>query len=299
MKLATTIRTDVGTISPAAGQGNAVFSTGMQKSVKSRNRSIDNKAIKRGRKNLQGLLAGDSIGESLENLDMNGVSSLEQVRKKSSSGKLLTLPTILTLARVVAVPTLVAVFYCTEWWASTLGVTIFVVACITDWLDGYLARKMKSSSAFGAFLDPVADKLMVATALVLLCTRPPSMTWFSTVPWLVSLPAIAIIGREITMSAVREWAAAQGGELHKAVAVNSLGKAKTASQMVALTLLLASRDAGVKTGVWTAILGIGLLYVSAVLALWSLGVYMKGLWGSMFRCTLWMYTFSQEKGPCP
>ncbi|KAJ7535243.1 hypothetical protein O6H91_12G024400 [Diphasiastrum complanatum] len=260
MKLATTIRTDVGTISPAAGQGNAVFSTGMQKSVKSRNRSIDNKAIKRGRKNLQGLLAGDSIGESLENLDMNGVSSLEQVRKKSSSGKLLTLPTILTLARVVAVPTLVA-----------------------DWLDGYLARKMKSSSAFGAFLDPVADKLMVATALVLLCTRPPSMTWFSTVPWLVSLPAIAIIGREITMSAVREWAAAQGGELHKAVAVNSLGKAKTASQMVALTLLLASRDAGVKTGVWTAILGIGLLYVSAVLALWSLGVYMKGLWGSMFR----------------
>ncbi|KAJ7090078.1 hypothetical protein O6H91_Y581100 [Diphasiastrum complanatum] len=85
------------------------------------------------------------------------------------------------------------------------------------------------------------------------------------------------------MSAVREWAAAQGGELHKAVAVNSLGKAKTASQMVALTLLLASRDAGVKTGVWTAILGIGLLYVSAVLALWSLGVYMKGLWGSMFR----------------
>jgi CDP-diacylglycerol--glycerol-3-phosphate 3-phosphatidyltransferase len=136
------------------------------------------------------------------------------------------------------------VFYSQERWATTAVATIFVLAAITDWLDGYLARKMGSSSEFGAFLDPVADKLMVATTLVLLCTRPPAMAWARVAPWLLPLPAIAIIGREITMSAVREWAASQGEEMHKAVAVNKLGKWKTMSQMVALTLLLANRNGG-------------------------------------------------------
>lgn len=150
---------------------------------------------------------------------------------------------------------------------------------MTDWLDGYLARKMGSSTEFGAFLDPVADKLMVATTLVLLCTRPPIAALAKVGPWLLPLPAVAIIGREITMSALREWAASQGGDVHKAVAVNSLGKWKTAAQMVALTLLLAGRDGG--GGVALGAAGVSLLYISAGLALWSLAVYIRSMWNRL------------------
>ncbi|XP_024388203.1 CDP-diacylglycerol--glycerol-3-phosphate 3-phosphatidyltransferase 2 isoform X2 [Physcomitrium patens] len=197
----------------------------------------------------------------------------------SSEKKFLTLPTILTLARVAAVPALLAVFYCEEKWATTAGATIFVVAAVTDWLDGYLARKMGSSSEFGAFLDPVADKLMVATTLVLLCTRPPVAALAKVGPWLLPVPAITIIGREITMSALREWAASQGGDVRQAVAVNSLGKWKTAAQMVALTLLLAGRDGG--GGVALGAAGVSLLYVSAGLAVWSLVVYIRSMWNRL------------------
>ncbi|RID47149.1 hypothetical protein BRARA_I03768 [Brassica rapa] len=159
------------------------------------------------------------------------------------SSKVLTLPTVLTLGRVAAVPILVATFYVDCWWGRTATTSLFIAAAITDWLDGYLARKMRLGSAFGAFLDPVADKLMVAATLILLCTKPmDAVVVLGPVPWLVTVPSIAIIGREITMSAVREWAASQNGKLSKAVAVNSLGKWKTATQMIALTILLASRD---------------------------------------------------------
>ncbi|THG13354.1 hypothetical protein TEA_027504 [Camellia sinensis var. sinensis] len=133
-------------------------------------------------------------------------------------------------------------FYVNSWWGTTATTSIFIAAAITDWLDGYIARKMRLGSAFGAFLDPVADKLMVAATLVLLCTRPFEVPMFGQVPWLLTVPAIAIIGREITMSAVREWAASQNGKLSEAVAVNNLGKWKTATQMTALTILLATRD---------------------------------------------------------
>ncbi|CAL5363551.1 unnamed protein product [Camellia sinensis] len=199
------------------------------------------------------------------------------------SAKLLTLPTVLTIGRVAAIPLLVGTFYMDGWWGTTSTTSIFIVAAITDWLDGYIARKMRLGSAFGAFLDPVADKLMVAATLVLLCTRPFDVAMFGQVSWLLTVPAIAIIGREdffemldtmlldwlvyvalstiscgselvsshvlvgeyevmITMSAVREWAASQNGRLSEAVAVNNLGKWKTATQMTALTILLATRD---------------------------------------------------------
>ncbi|GAB4836506.1 hypothetical protein Ancab_001418 [Ancistrocladus abbreviatus] len=189
--------------------------------------------------------------------------------------KLLTLPTILTLCRVAAVPIFVGTFYIDTWWGRAATTIIFIAAAITDWLDGYLARKMRLGTAFGAFLDPVADKLMVAATLVLLCSRPMEAAVFGDVPWLFPVPAIAIIGREITMSAVREWAASQDNKLLEAVAVNNLGKWKTATQMTALTILLAARQNS--EGILVDC-GVVLLYISAGLAVWSLVVYMRNIW---------------------
>ncbi|XP_019426610.1 PREDICTED: CDP-diacylglycerol--glycerol-3-phosphate 3-phosphatidyltransferase 2-like [Lupinus angustifolius] len=189
----------------------------------------------------------------------------------------LTLPTILTLTRVAAIPLLITAFYVD----GSVATTIFIAAAITDWLDGYIARKMKLKSSFGAFLDPVADKLMVATTLVLLCTRPLDVAVFGEAPWLLTVPAIAIIGREITMSAVREWAASQDSKILEAVAVNNLGKWKTAAQMTALTILLATRDWSHGGAAIVVGSGVGLLYTSAGLAIWSLVVYMRKIWKVM------------------
>ncbi|XP_057522683.1 CDP-diacylglycerol--glycerol-3-phosphate 3-phosphatidyltransferase 2 [Amaranthus tricolor] len=211
------------------------------------------------------------------------VSPSKKDQKQDHSSKLLTLPTVLTLARVAAVPVFIGTFYANSWWGATATTSIFVAAAITDWLDGYLARKMCQGSAFGAFLDPVADKLMVAATLVLLCSKPPEIAMFEHFPWLLPVPAIAIIGREITMSAVREWAASQDAKLLQAVAVNNLGKWKTATQMVALTIILATRDSSVTSQGVLPISGVVLLYVSSGLAVWSLVVYMRKIWKVLLR----------------
>ncbi|XP_050209478.1 CDP-diacylglycerol--glycerol-3-phosphate 3-phosphatidyltransferase 2-like [Mercurialis annua] len=203
--------------------------------------------------------------------------------KQDSSSKFLTLPTILTLGRVAAVPLLICTFYLDSWWGRTATTSIFIVAAITDWLDGYLARKMRLGSAFGAFLDPVADKLMVAATLVLLCTKPLEVAIFGQVPWLLTIPAIAIIGREITMSAVREWAASQNTKLLEAVAVNNLGKWKTATQMIALIILLAARDSSLGGPQIFVASGVALLYISAGLSVWSLAVYMSKIWRVLLK----------------
>ncbi|KAK4487605.1 hypothetical protein RD792_005743 [Penstemon davidsonii] len=215
--------------------------------------------------------------------------------------KLLTLPTILTIGRVASVPILahgvctfcslfhigngideidsilspLIAFYVESWWGPTATTGIFIAAAFTDWLDGYLARKMNLGTPFGAFLDPVADKLMVAATLILLCTKPFEAGVFGQAQWLLTVPTVAIIGREITMSAVREWAASQDRKLLEAVAVNNLGKWKTATQMIALTILLASRDSSFVGGESLVSSGVVLLYVSAWLALWSLVVYVR------------------------
>ncbi|KAB2598150.1 CDP-diacylglycerol--glycerol-3-phosphate 3-phosphatidyltransferase 2-like [Pyrus ussuriensis x Pyrus communis] len=207
----------------------------------------------------------------------------QQQLQSQSSSKFLTLPTILTLGRVASVPVLVSTFYVDSWWGTTATTSIFIAAAITDWLDGYIARKMRSGSAFGAFLDPVADKLMVAATLVLLCSRPLDVAMFGQVPWLFVVPSIAIIGREITMSAVREWAASQNAKLLEAVAVNNLGKWKTATQMIALTILLATRDNSLGRPEVLVASGVVLLYVSAGLAVWSLVVYMSKIWKVLLR----------------
>ncbi|KAI3721342.1 hypothetical protein L2E82_32351 [Cichorium intybus] len=201
--------------------------------------------------------------------------------QQNSSAKLLTLPTILTIARVAAVPLLISTFHMNSRLGTTATTGIFLAAAITDWLDGYLARRMNLGTAFGAFLDPVADKLMVAATLVLLCTRPPEAAIFGQLPWLLTVPSIAIIGREITMSAVREWAASQGSKLSQAVAVNNLGKWKTATQMTSLTILLVIRDSSFTEVGFLGTAGVAFLYVSAGLAVWSLVVYMKKIWKVM------------------
>ena len=156
-----------------------------------------------------------------------------------------TIPTILTLFRVVAIPLLVAAWFSSQWmWCFS----IFVGASVTDFFDGYLARKWECSTPFGAFLDPVADKLMVATILILIGTVPVPAGYFAGNAWLLPAIACVIISREITMSALREWAAALGPEAHAAAAVNKLGKYKTSSQMVSLVLLLGAKTGACRSG---------------------------------------------------
>jgi len=211
-------------------------------------------------------------------------SHVKSTTASTNASALKWLPTALTLARVAAVPALCAAYYAPGNRAALVSGTMFIAAALTDWLDGYLARKLRASSAFGAFLDPVADKLMVACALCLLCTRAPP----GVAAWQVSLPSIVIIGREITMSALREWCALKGGDAHAAVKVNNLGKYKTATQMVALSVLLLIRDgsSAIANGAHQEILvagGVVCLWISAALALVSLWVYMSGVIGIMMK----------------
>ena len=175
------------------------------------------------------------------------------------------LPNILTLTRVLCIPLLVAVFYFAGSFAGLAAAVIFVLAAITDWLDGWLARLLKQESEFGAFLDPVADKLIVATALVLLVDHYDSI-------WL-TLSAIVIIGREILVSALREWMARRGQS--QSVAVTLMGKLKTTLQMIAITLLLWRMGEPFSDQLLQ--LGLGSLAVAVVLTLWSMWNYLGAM----------------------
>ena len=176
----------------------------------------------------------------------------------------LTLPTWLTLARIAMVPVFVAAFFLPVESANVICTALFAAAAITDWLDGWLARRLGQTSDFGAFLDPVADKLMVAAALVLLVEADPT-------PW-IGVPAVVIIGREIAISALREWMAQIGSRA--TVAVSAVGKVKTALQMLALLLLYHEPLWGLPTRT----LGIVALVIAAVLTLWSMLVYLAAAW---------------------
>ncbi|MFD2110440.1 CDP-diacylglycerol--glycerol-3-phosphate 3-phosphatidyltransferase [Thiorhodococcus fuscus] len=178
------------------------------------------------------------------------------------------LPNILTMLRIVLIPIFVAVFYIEEPWAPYAAAAVFGAAALTDWLDGYLARRWEQTSPLGAFLDPVADKLMVAVSLVVVLQADPRI--------LLALPVIVIIGREITVSALREWMAEIGARA--AVAVSTLGKVKTTAQMVSIVLLIL-RDS--IFGPWVYDLGILLVYIAAILTLWSMVVYLMAAWPSL------------------
>jgi len=175
----------------------------------------------------------------------------------------INIPMLLTLLRIALIPVFVLAFYLPLFGINNYIVTaIFFIAGITDWLDGYLARKWNQQSSFGAFLDPVADKLMVAAALALLVSKHPGPV--------LAIPAIIIIGREITISALREWMA-NNGDVHK-VAVSIIGKIKTFAQMWAIGFLLFEEPLGEFP---TMIFGYFLLYTSAILTLWSMFLYIQ------------------------
>ena len=177
----------------------------------------------------------------------------------------LNIPNLLTWLRIVLIPLFVGIFYFEKSWVTLpnqnlVATVIFTLAAITDWFDGWLARKLNQMSAFGAFLDPVADKLMVAAALIVLLQLGR----------VDAIVVLIIIGREIAISALREWMAQLGAS--KSVAVSFIGKLKTASQMIAIPLLLYDDRLGPldphAVGTW-------LIYVAAVLTLISMAYYLK------------------------
>ena len=178
------------------------------------------------------------------------------------------IPNILTMLRIVLIPVFVVVFYMDAPWAPYVAAAVFGVAALTDWLDGYLARLWEQTSPLGAFLDPVADKLMVAVALVLLVQYDPRT--------FLALPAMVIIGREITVSALREWMAEIGARAK--VAVSMTGKIKTTAQMISIVLMILHDTV---FGPWVYGLGVVLLYVAAVLTLWSMVLYLHAAWPSL------------------
>ena len=184
------------------------------------------------------------------------------------SGRLLNLPNILTLARIGAIPLVIVFYVLPASWARPTAALLFLASSATDWLDGYLARRWNQTSAFGRFLDPVADKLVVAAALVLLVQGHPHSH--------IAVPAIIVIGREITVSALREWMA-EIGERGR-VAVSAVGKSKTALQMTALTLMLWEHPLA---GLPVYEFGVALFYVAAGLTLWSMMLYLRAAWPSL------------------
>ena len=187
---------------------------------------------------------------------------------KASVLPMWNIPNMLTVIRILLIPVFVGIYYLPLAWANLACALVFSAAAITDWLDGYLARRWGQVSALGAFLDPVADKLMVAVALILLVQTNPTPA--------LAVPAAIIICREITVSALREWMAELGARAR--VAVSMIGKFKTAAQMVAIVLLLYRQDL---LGIPIMASGFVLLYIAAVLTLWSMFVYLRAAWPNL------------------
>jgi cardiolipin synthase (CMP-forming) len=185
----------------------------------------------------------------------------------------LNIPNLLTWARIVLIPLVIGAFYLplSPHEQNLIATVAFIVAAVTDWFDGWLARKLGQTSAFGAFLDPVADKLMVAAALVMLVQLDRTN----------AVVAFIIVGREIAISALREWMAHIGAS--KSVAVSFVGKLKTTAQMVAIPLLLYYDPL---FGLSVGALGAWLIWLAAALTLWSMGYYLSKAWPEIRERTL-------------
>jgi len=181
----------------------------------------------------------------------------------------MNIPNAITSFRIVLIPVFITVFYLPYPWAAALATFIFWFAAITDWFDGYLARRLNQQSSLGAFIDPLADKLMVISALLIIITKHPENNWllFST---------LIIISREIFISSLREWMTGMG--VGKVVAVSFFGKAKTVGQMFALLFLIYEKDI---YGLPTYHFGTGLLVWAAVLTIVSMFIYVKSAWPTL------------------
>lgn len=188
---------------------------------------------------------------------------------------MMTIPNMLTCFRILLIPIFVVCFYLPFPWAHPAAAVLFAIAGLTDWLDGYLARNLHQGSRFGTFLDPLADKLAVAVALVLVVGE------FAI--WYLTIPAAIIVAREILISGLREWMAEIGK--HANVKVLWIAKFKTAAQMIALILLLYYQHA--HSPVFLKIIGLVLLYIATLLTLWSMLLYVKAAWSDL--------TFSTNK----
>ncbi|PTU31161.1 CDP-diacylglycerol--glycerol-3-phosphate 3-phosphatidyltransferase [Stenotrophobium rhamnosiphilum] len=182
----------------------------------------------------------------------------------------LTLPLWLTILRVAVIPVVLALFYLPIPYARQIATVLYAAACITDWFDGWLARRWGQTSKFGAFLDPVADKLLVAVCLVMLLHAQ------SNANPLFSVLVAIIIGREITISALREWMAELGSRAN--VAVSWIGKLKTAFQMTAIGMMIWEIPT---FGLPWFDMGFALLFVAAALTIWSMVIYLKAAWPMM------------------
>lgn len=177
------------------------------------------------------------------------------------------IPNLLTSFRIVLIPVFLVVYYLPIEYANFFTALIFVIAAITDALDGWVARKLNQFTKFGEFLDPVADKIMVAAALVVVVESYASL-------W-ITIPALIIISRELIVSALREWMAEIGKR--SSVAVSSLGKLKTVAQMIALTGLLWNADT------WMYVLATMALYIAAILTFWSMWLYLTTAWKDLTK----------------
>ena len=184
----------------------------------------------------------------------------------------LTIPNILTVARIIAIPVFIIAYFLSPDQKNTVAVAIFVLAALTDWLDGFLARKLKEVSPFGAFLDPVADKLIVCTALVLLVSddNVSSQVLFQSI---FTISVIIIVGREVSVVALREWMAEKGQRA--SIATSYLSKGKTFLQMLAIVLLLYGQSINEFP---TLVVGELLLYIAAALTIWTMVLYLRNAW---------------------
>ncbi len=181
----------------------------------------------------------------------------------------MNIPNTITSFRIVLIPVFIAAFYLPYDWASAAAAFIFCFAALTDWFDGYLARKLNQQSSLGAFIDPLADKLMVISALLIILSKHPDDNW-------LLLSTLIIISREVFISSLREWMSGMGK--NKIVAVSFYGKAKTVAQMFALVFLIYEKDL---FGMPIYSIGVGLLVWSAVLTLVSMAVYIKSAWSTL------------------